>query len=85
MRGKVQRGVWWVWGARLELASLTLLQLDVATSFDLRNPAVVNGPGGLWNRHGLGSAPPGLCHSGKNPRPSPHPSTDKSCSQGVTP
>lgn len=32
--------------------SLTLLQLDVAASFDLCDPAVVNGPRGLWNRHG---------------------------------
>lgn len=32
--------------------SLTLLQLDVAAPFDLCDPAVVNGPRGLWNRQG---------------------------------
>lgn len=36
---------------------LTLLQLDVAASFHLCNPAIVDGPGGLWNGQGPGSAP----------------------------
>lgn len=29
---------------------LTLLELDMATAFDLCNPAVVDGPRRLWNR-----------------------------------
>lgn len=49
----------------LEAARLTLLQLDVAASFDLCDPAVVDGPGGFWNRPSSGSAPRSLCGSGK--------------------
>lgn len=51
--------------------SLTLLQLDVATSFDLCDPAVVNGPRGLWNRHSSGSGPLGLCSGGQKPSAQP--------------
>lgn len=43
--------------ARARAATLTLLQLDVATAFELRDPAVVDGPWGLWNGPGSGSAP----------------------------
>lgn len=56
--------------AVLEPVTLTLLQLDVATSFDLRDPAVVNGPRGLWNRHGSGSVP---LPSRKKPQSQPPP------------
>lgn len=51
--------------------SLTLLQLDVAASFDLCDPAVVNGPRGLCNRHGVGSGPLGLCSGAQKPSPQP--------------
>lgn len=49
----------WAWEAGAGAGGLTLLQLDVAASFDLCDPAVVNGPRGLCNRHGTGSAPLG--------------------------
>lgn len=62
----------------MEPVRLTLLQLDVAASFDLCDPAVVNGPRGLWNRCNLGLAPLPQPHHGLDP-------TGKSQRQGVTP
>lgn len=58
--------------ARARAATLTLLQLDVAAAFELRDPAVVDGPWGLWNGPGSGSAP--LTGGGDPSRPPPGPS-----------
>lgn len=66
--------------------SLTRLQLDVAASFDLCDPAVVNGPRGLWNRQlGLRTSGP-LQRWAETQSPatgSLQPSADESCSPGV--
>lgn len=53
------------------LGRLTLLQLDVAAAFDLGDPAVVNGPGGLWNRCSLAQGLWASAAAGRSPSPSP--------------